>query len=81
MRRRTVLAATAAALHPATLSAQDKWPTRPIRLVVPFAPGGTTDLVGRLIAPSMAAALGQQIIVDNKAGAGGILGAVAVAKA
>lgn len=81
MRRRTVLAAAAAALHPTALSAQDRWPTRPIRLVVPFSPGGTTDLVGRLIAPSMGAALGQQIIVDNKAGAGGILGTDAVAKA
>lgn len=81
MRRRTVLAAAAAALHPTALSAQDRWPTRPIKLVVPFAPGGTTDLVARLVAPSMGATLGQQVIVDNKAGAGGILGADAVAKA
>ncbi len=81
MRRRTVLAAAAAALHPTSLSAQDRWPARPIKLVVPFAPGGTTDLVARLVAPSIGAALGQQVVVDNKAGAGGMLGADAVAKA
>lgn len=75
---------TAGALLPAAALAQEKeekWPTRPIKLVVPFSPGGTTDLVARVVAPPMSQSLGQQIVIDNKAGAGGVLGADAVAKA
>lgn len=56
------------------------YPTKPIRLVVAYAPGGSNDIVARLIAPSIAASLGQQIIVDNRVGAGGTLGAALVAK-
>jgi tripartite-type tricarboxylate transporter receptor subunit TctC len=79
MRRRSLVAA--AALLPLGARAQDKWPARPIKLVVPFAAGGTTDLVARLVAPPMSQALGQQVVVDNKAGAAGLLGSDAVAKA
>ncbi|MBI2741248.1 MAG: tripartite tricarboxylate transporter substrate binding protein [Rhodospirillales bacterium] len=79
MRRRSLVAATA--LLPFATRAQDKWPTRPVKLVVPFAAGGTTDLVARLVAPPMSQALGQQVVVDNKAGAAGMLGSDAVAKA
>lgn len=61
--------------------AQDTYPSHPIRLIVPFAPGGSTDLVGRLIAESVGKELGQTIVVENKAGAGGALGAEQIARA
>lgn len=57
------------------------YPERPIRMVVPFPPGGVTDVVARLIAERLGADLGQQVIVDNKAGAGGVIGTDIVAKA
>jgi tripartite-type tricarboxylate transporter receptor subunit TctC len=61
--------------------AQDSFPSKPINLVVPFAPGGSTDLVGRIVAEAMSQQLGQQVLVVNQAGAGGVLGATAVADA
>ena len=57
------------------------YPQRPIKLVVPFAPGGSTDIVARLVADAMQAPLGQSVVIENKAGAGGMLGAEAVARA
>src|SRR6185295_10794367 len=57
------------------------WPSRPIRYIVPFAPGGTTDILARLVAPKLSEALGQPVIVENKAGAGGTLGSELLAKA
>ncbi|MBO0752867.1 MAG: tripartite tricarboxylate transporter substrate binding protein [Bradyrhizobiaceae bacterium] len=63
-----------------SLAAAQEWPAKPITLVVPFAAGGTTDLVGRLLAQSIAPRLGQTVIVDNRAGAGGTIGAGVVAK-
>ena len=83
MQRRTLLATLGAAsltAHPA-LRAQGAFPQRPITLVVPSAPGGTTDFTARLIADSLSRALGQTVIVDNKAGGAGNIGNQFVAKA
>jgi tripartite-type tricarboxylate transporter receptor subunit TctC len=74
------LAVAGAFVVAASAQAQD-FPTKPINLVVPFAAGGSTDLVGRVIAEGMSAQLGQQVLVVNQAGAGGVLGATAVADA
>jgi tripartite-type tricarboxylate transporter receptor subunit TctC len=63
-----------------TAQAQD-WPTRPVTLIVPFAPGGTTDIVGRIIAQQLTARLGQTVVVENIGGAGGTLGATNAARA
>jgi tripartite-type tricarboxylate transporter receptor subunit TctC len=80
--RRRVLAATAAAATSLALPlrAQGAWPTKPVRIVVPFAPGGTTDILARALAPELSRVFGQQFIVDNKPGAGGNVGAEQVAK-
>jgi tripartite-type tricarboxylate transporter receptor subunit TctC len=69
------------ALAPAMASAQEAWPTRPVTLVVPYAAGGYTDLVGRLTARYLEKALGKPVVVENRPGAGGIVGTQAVAKA
>src|SRR5258706_7053693 len=66
---------------PTALHAQGSWPDRPITLLVPYAPGGYTDLVARLTARYMEKALGKSVIVENRAGAGGIVGTQAVASA
>jgi tripartite-type tricarboxylate transporter receptor subunit TctC len=65
----------------AAVSAQSNYPNKPIRLIVPFAPGGSSDLIGRLIAQHLGSALGQPIVVENRAGAGGTIGAEAIARA
>ena len=74
-RRATALAATmlAVAALPSA-HAQTAWPTRPVKMVIPFAPGGGTDIMGRLIAGKLAEALGQAVVVENRPGAGGSLG-------
>ncbi len=68
------------ALTTTATQAQSGWPTKPVRIVVPFAPGGTTDILARALAPDLSTALGQPFIVDNRAGAGGNVGADIVAK-
>jgi tripartite-type tricarboxylate transporter receptor subunit TctC len=62
-------------------AAQAAWPERPITLLIPASPGGTTDISARLIADKLSARLGQQVIVENRAGAAGIIGAQALARA
>lgn len=61
--------------------AQQQWPARPVKLLVPFSPGGSADLIGRLIAQRLQEALGQPVIVENRAGAGGAIATEAVARA
>ena len=65
---------------PPGLRAQGAWPNKPVRIVVPFAAGGTTDILARALAPELSKAFGQTFIIENKAGAGGNLGADLVAK-
>ncbi len=74
------LAATAALALAAPGAWADTWPSKPVKIVVPFAPGGTTDILARAVAPELSKAFGQQFIVDNRAGAGGNIGAEIVAK-
>ncbi|MFN7000118.1 tripartite tricarboxylate transporter substrate binding protein [Elioraea tepidiphila] len=79
--RRTVLTGLGAALAaPATLRAQS-WPTGPIRLIVPFAPGGTTDVMARLVGDRLGPRLGQPVIAENRAGAGATVGSTIAAQA
>src|SRR3546814_10736835 len=75
------LAATAAlALGPAAPAAAEGFPTKPVTLVVPFPPGGPTDTSARLFSTVMSAKLGQPVIVENRAGAGGSVGTAAVTR-
>jgi tripartite-type tricarboxylate transporter receptor subunit TctC len=75
-----MIATLVLALVPLT-GARAEWPEKPIRLVVPFPPGGVTDVVARLLAERLTAELGQQVVVDNKTGAGGVIAGDIVAKA
>ena len=64
----------------AAAHAQDGWPTRPVRFILPFPPGGGTDILGRLIAERLSASLGQPVVTENRGGAGGNVGAEAAAR-
>jgi tripartite-type tricarboxylate transporter receptor subunit TctC len=80
--RRTLVALSLVATAlPGLVAAQTAWPTKPVRIVVPFAPGGTTDILARVLAPELSKVFGQSFVVDNRAGAGGNIGAEVVAKA
>ena len=81
MHRRHLLAALpAAALAPRSAAAQE-WPPSPVRAIVPFAPGSATDTVARVFTEKMRETLGQNVVVENRAGANGLIGAEAVARA
>ena len=62
-------------------TAQDRWPSRPVTIIVPFAAGGNTDVMARIFAEQLTKRLGQQFVVENKAGAGGVNGLHALARA
>jgi tripartite-type tricarboxylate transporter receptor subunit TctC len=79
--RRTALAALAASTFPAGAFAQASYPDKPIRMVIAFAAGGPTDIVGRMLAPRLSELLGQQVVVENKPGATGNIGTAMVADA
>ena len=79
-RRHLIQAAAAAAFAPLAARAQSQWPTKAIRIVVPFTPGGTTDFVTRLVAAELAKSLGQPVMIENKPGAGTVIGVDSVAK-
>lgn len=75
------LALAAAALLPGLALAQSGYPSKPIRVIVPFAPGSTTDIIARAISDKMSASMGHQLVVENKAGASGTIGQTQVATA
>jgi tripartite-type tricarboxylate transporter receptor subunit TctC len=81
MLRRTLLSAMAAVPWVARAQAPAPWPSRPVRMIVPFPPGGTSDVVGRLLAAHYQTAFGQPFTVENRAGAGGVVGSTETARA
>ena len=81
LQRRTLILALAATTVPTVRAQTAPWPNKPIRYIVPFAAGGTTDILARVVGEKLGIALGQTIVVDNKAGQGGSAGAAELARA
>lgn len=82
MKKSKILAVPALAIcMAAAAQAQTNYPTRPVRMIVPFQPGGASDVVGRIIAPKLGEALGQQVVIDNRTGASGNIGVEVAASA
>jgi len=82
MNRRSLLALASTGLAtPRLLRAQEAWPDRPIRLIVPWPPGGSTDTIARLFQPKLAEILGKPVIIDNRGGASGSIGAIEASRA
>jgi tripartite-type tricarboxylate transporter receptor subunit TctC len=80
-RRRGCAAFAVLALAFSTAAVAQQYPNKPVRMIVPFAPGGNTDIIARVFAPKMGEILGQQVIIDNRGGAGSTIGTEAVARA
>ena len=76
-----VFVLTGLALAASQLASAQPYPTRPVRMIVPFAPGGNTDIIARIVAPKMSESLGQQVVIDNRAGAGSVIGSELAARA
>lgn len=81
MKLEVAVAILALLLGPAAAQGEDAYPSKPVRLILPFPPGGGTDILGRLVAERLSARLGQPVVTDNRGGAGGNLGAEAAARA
>ena len=81
MKRRHLMLGSLAAAAPLSVRAQAAWPTKPVRFIVPFAPGGGTDTVSRLICDHLGKTFNQSFVVENKGGAGGNIGTVELARA
>ncbi len=81
MTRRGSLAATVGLMALREAGAQEAWPTRPVRIIVPYAPGGTTDIVARMVAERLSPSLGQPMPVENRPGGGAVIGSEMVARA
>ena len=82
MRRRPLIALAGAGLFaPAALRAQSAWPERPVRVIVPFPPGGSTDVIARILQPQLSDLLGRPVVIDNRGGASGSVGAIEAARA
>jgi tripartite-type tricarboxylate transporter receptor subunit TctC len=81
MRFQSLLLKTAGLLVALTTAAAAQYPTKPVRLIIPFPPGGSNDVVGRLIGAELSKRLGRQIIIDNRSGAGGVIGTEAASHA
>lgn len=81
MRRRALILAAATGLAAPALAQSGDWPNRPVRMIIPFPPGGGTDISGRLVGAKLSELLGQPVIIDNRGGAGGMIGTRAVGQA
>jgi tripartite-type tricarboxylate transporter receptor subunit TctC len=81
MQRRHLFALAATALLTSGAALAQSYPDKPIRIIVPFAPGGTTDIIARVVADPLGKALGQPVVIENKGGGGGVIGATDLARA